>query len=94
MKVDNLKLNKTIEYIKQNDFPFDILDTTESITEILKYFCIQEELNRAEIKILKDELKSIAEKVQTQEISMKANRNELLFRTQVNNGNAYTEPIV
>jgi len=39
-------------------------------------------------------MKAIAEKLQTLEIALKTNQNELLFRTQVNNGNAYTEPIV
>jgi len=68
MKEKQLKLNRYIEYIKQQEFPFDTHDVDEDFSKILDYFGIEDSFSESELLIIKNEFMKLAEAAQTEEI--------------------------
>ena len=62
----SLKVNKLVEYIKQQEFPFDTHDDPE---EILSHYGIAFEPDSEECKLLACELQKMVEQEQTNEIT-------------------------
>lgn len=76
MQIDEMKINRIVGYIAQSgdSYPFDILDTTECIEDVMTYYCINEILNQAEYNVLKEELLPLAEAAQAKEIAKIVNK--------------------
>ena len=59
--MNNLKLNKIIEYIQQQgEFPFDVFDVDEDLQKVLCFFGVYDEFSSDEINILKQNLQKLA----------------------------------
>jgi hypothetical protein len=64
----SLKVYRLVKYIEQQEYPFDTHDDTE---DIMNHFGIAVEVSPEEKSLLLDELRKMAEREQTKEITQK-----------------------
>ena len=77
--MDNIKINRIVNYIKQFAFEYEIDEVKENINGILADFKIYDILSDKEIEILKLELEELAEEYEMREaIRLALNSDPLL----------------